>query len=390
MSTVKINLSSKDCSGISLLTANTNTTATITSTTCFKANGYYKLQLRVQVVKDGKRFQQKKTVKFNKNTTLNQAVNQMIALRVKIYDSLKDGTTQELRLGSIGKDPTETLNIIFDKYIEAKKKVLAPKTIGSYVSFYDTWIRNAIGSYEINTINESHLQTIVNKVLSKRAPKTAKTLKEILNPIFKKYFYSGTIHSNPVELLEFKKFDNVVNPDLSDKEIKALYSSIYSYGVEPYRSIFIWLSTGRRVNEVLSLKWEDIYFATERFTIKADNNKAKKNMVYVLDEDLLSTLKSLKQGSGYIFHSIKDKNKKMHNDTIKRHWKYILENAGIGHLRIHDLRHIVGLKLVNAGVSLEVIASVLGHTTTSITKRYSKVRTKTAADALAQFKELVK
>jgi len=47
-------------------------------------------------------------------------------------------------------------------------------------------------------------------------------------------------------------------------------------------------------------------------------------------------------------------------------------------------------ELVNAGVSLEVIASVLGHTTTAVTKRYSNVRTKTAAKAMKQFKDMVK
>jgi integrase len=132
-----------------------------------------------------------------------------------------------------------------------------------------------------------------------------------------------------------------------------------------------------------------------------ENNKAGKRMEYLLDDDLLHVVNHIPKNGVYLFPAIKNQNNKMHNDTIKKHWLKILTNANlvkidektknvIPLIRIHDLRHIVGLKLVNAGVSLEVIASVLGHTTTNVTKRYSKVRMETAGKALSDFKKLIK
>jgi len=389
MKLVAIKLPNKDTSGLSLITTNTNIQNTVTETKSFKATGTYKIQLRVQAIKDGKKYQKKLTRSFNQKQTLLQAINIMSTLRESIKEDLKDGTIIKQRATKIDQDKPITLNMAFDAVIQEKKNLLKAKTIKSYESFYMTWIRNGIGTQQIQNITREQLQTVVNAILKIRAPRTAKTLKEILNPIFKKYVYLGILQSNPVELLEFKKFYNVKNPDLNDEEIKALYKAIYEYDVEPFRSIFIWLATGRRVNEVLTLRWEDINLEKKLFTIKAEDNKAGKVMQYELDDDLLATLYPIKK-SGYVFPSIKDKNKKMHNDTIKRHWFKILKNANLEKIRIHDLRHIVGLKLVNAGVSLEVIASVLGHTTTSITKRYSNVRTKTAATALKQFKEMIK
>jgi len=361
----------------------------------FKPTSDFTMMLRVTSQSGLRRIQKKKTHKFNKKQTLLQAVDTMIDYRTEITKQLKDGTItkhRDLKAIGINNDLSgqSTLNEIFSDYAETKKSVLKEKTIKSYVGFYNTWIKVAIGNKPIKEITQEQLQAIVNMVLKDRAPKTAKTLKEVLNPIFKQYWRRGEINSNPVELLVFKKFDNVVNPDLMDDEIKRLYEEIYDYNAEPYRSIFIWLSTGRRVNEVLSLTWEDINMAKKEFTIRADNNKAGRSMTYHMDDDLMGTLDGIKRRTGYLFPAIKDQNNKMHNDTLKRHWKKILENANIEHLRIHDLRHIVGLKLVNAGVSLEVIASVLGHTTVSITKRYSKVRTETATKAMAKFKELIK
>ena len=389
MNIVPIKITTKDTSGLSLFIANTNITETVTELKSFKASGTYKIQLRVQAVKDGKKYQKKVIKSFNKKQTLLQAINSMIALKESIKADLKDGTITKQRATKVNQNKPITLNMAFDATIEQKRSILKVKTLKSYQSFYNTWVRNNIGTQHIKDITKEQLQTIVNSIIKIRASRTAKTLKEVLNPTFKQYLHLGLIDTNPIELLEFKKFYNVKNPDLSDEQIKDLYSAIYEYDVEPYRSIFIWLSTGRRVNEVLTLRWENINIEKRTFTITADDNKAGREMKYEIDDDLLSTLYPAKK-KGYVFHSIKDSNKKMHNDTIKRHWLHILDNAGLENIRIHDLRHIVGLKLVNAGFSLEVIASLLGHTTTSITKRYSNVRTKTAADALSQFKNMIK
>ena len=70
---------------------------------------------------------------------------------------------------------------------------------------------------------------------------------------------------------------------------------------------------------------------------------------------------------------------------IRGHWAKLLKSANIDHLRIHDLRHIIGSDLVSNNFTLEEVAQVLGHTSTSVTKRYSKVRQEKANEALDSF-----
>lgn len=407
MKLVKIEIPNKDCRGMSLVEEDNFPLDIISDIKQFKPSNSYKLQLRVTISTEYQKHQKKITKVFNKNQTLLQAISFMNAQRDGIQNSLKDGSIQKERIAkklsrnSGLLDGNSCLNDIFDDYIQGKKNTLKAKTVLSYEGFYNSWLREGVGTLKIANISRADLQNVVHKILSLRAPRTAKTLKEVINPIFKNFVHSGFITSNPVELLEFKKFDNVKNPEVTDEQIKALYGAINNYDTEPFRSIFVWLATGRRVNEVLSLKWSDINLNSCTYTVLPENNKAGKRMEYVLDDDLLHVVNTLPKKSQYIFPAIKNPNLKMHNDTIKKHWIKILTNANLVNIdeknnkvipliRIHDLRHIVGLKLVNAGISLEVIASVLGHTTTNITKRYSKVRTETAGKALSQFKELIK
>ena len=60
-----------------------------------------------------------------------------------------------------------------------------------------------------------------------------------------------------------------------------------------------------------------------------------------------------------------------HVVEIKKSWAALLERAGIKKLRLHDLRHSFASQLVNSGASLELIGSLLGHSSPTTTARYS-------------------
>lgn len=58
---------------------------------------------------------------------------------------------------------------------------------------------------------------------------------------------------------------------------------------------------------------------------------------------------------------------------IQRYFQRAKAIAGIDRkFRFHDLRHTFGLNLASAGVSLQVIARCLGHSTTKMAERYAR------------------
>jgi integrase len=60
-----------------------------------------------------------------------------------------------------------------------------------------------------------------------------------------------------------------------------------------------------------------------------------------------------------------------HRNMLRRHWLPALERAGIDRARQHDLRHSYASWLAQDGVSMTVIAALLGHSETTVTARYS-------------------
>lgn len=343
----------------------------------------FKLALRVtHVNQSGVRTQTKKIFNFSKKITFLQALREVSSYRETLLKKLKEGAHKEIKI----KIPT--LKQAWEDFKEMKKNQLSPNTLVSYESFINKWVLSKpdLAKTPIDKVTTKQLQSIVNEILNLgMSPRTAKSLKETLRPLFKRYVLEGTLKLNPADLLQLPKFDNEVTVELSDEKIKELYELLYNYPLEPFRSMFIWLSHGRRLNEILSLEWSDINLDNNTYTIKFENNKVRKPMTYKLSSELLETLDAIGiEKNGYVFHALTNKNNKMNKGTIRNHWEKVLEQLG-EHLRMHDLRHLIGGTLVSNGKTLEQVASVLGHTSTSVTKRYSKVRQEVAAESLDDF-----
>ncbi|ROP33687.1 tyrosine-type recombinase/integrase [Couchioplanes caeruleus] len=56
------------------------------------------------------------------------------------------------------------------------------------------------------------------------------------------------------------------------------------------------------------------------------------------------------------------------------------EQAGLGRVTPHQLRHTLATQAINRGMSLEAIAALLGHRSLSVTRVYARIADRTVAD----------
>jgi integrase len=337
----------------------------------------FKLRFKV----DNKTAERKVTV-YSK--TYKGALKEVIARREDFINQLKDGKLEQVRVKKL------TLDDGMKEYLNYKGSSLKPLTLKYYEQTYGKWIKPKLGKKVLTNITLNDLQSIVNTMLKKgMAPRTTQSIKQIMRPLFKYFADKGLLQGNPAALIQIPKFDNTVQLSITDEEITSLYQAIQEYPIEPFRTLFMWLSEGRRLNELLSLEWKHIDFEHYSYSIVSTKNKAGITMQYKLRENIADALENFEQVSSYVFHALTDHTQSMSKDTVRTHWKKLLKNANIEYLRIHDLRHILGSELVSNNHTLEEVAQVLGHTSTSVTKRYSKVRQTKANEALDSFFERV-
>lgn len=62
-------------------------------------------------------------------------------------------------------------------------------------------------------------------------------------------------------------------------------------------------------------------------------------------------------------------------------WSRLRREAGLPHLRIHDLRHQYASFLVNSGRTLYEVQQILGHSDPSVTQRYAHLSSRSLQEA---------
>jgi len=157
-----------------------------------------------------------------------------------------------------------------------------------------------------------------------------------------------------------KSRDRDLYPDLSQQE--------FADYLHPM--ILISINTGLRRGEVFSLKWENVNFERAMITIEGMYAKSGKTRHIPINSEALRVLKSWRTqsgGSNLVFAN-KDGSQ---FDTVKKSWANLLEKAEIKNFRWHDLRHHFASKLVMAGVDLNTVRELLGHSDMAMTLRYA-------------------
>jgi len=116
------------------------------------------------------------------------------------------------------------------------------------------------------------------------------------------------------------------------------------------------LDTGMRRGEITSQRWEDVDFSRKLLFVTRSKTPEGESREIPLTERLFDLLANIRQSEGIIIGFRGEPVR-----IIKRSWKTALKNAGVRHMRFHDLRHTFNTRLMEAGVMQEVRMALMGH-----------------------------
>ncbi|PTQ79287.1 site-specific integrase [Nitrosomonas ureae] len=189
------------------------------------------------------------------------------------------------------------------------------------------------------------------------------------------------LDKNPVARIPLYFEDNRVENYLSDTELERLLTVLHANRNSPVSLIALFaLSTGCRMQEIMSLKWLDVDLVKGVLTIRATNSKSKRLRTVPLNQTALEVLNQLNTQGKFEYLFI-NRLTGMPYRNIHKVWNRLREKAGLKHLRFHDLRHTHASIMVNNGISLYSVQQILGHSDPKVTMRYAHLSTKTLQEA---------
>jgi integrase len=139
--------------------------------------------------------------------------------------------------------------------------------------------------------------------------------------------------------------------------------------------------TGARVSEILTTRWEHLDAARGCLSLPQSKTGAKDVYLSPAALEILNGI-DRSSGSSWIIPGA-DPTKPLVNLT--KPWFRVREQAKLGDVRLHDLRHSFASVGVAGGLTLPILGALLGHTQPATTARYAHL----AADPLRQAVDLI-
>jgi integrase len=163
------------------------------------------------------------------------------------------------------------------------------------------------------------------------------------------------------------------------------YAEWRAYG--PYTDhltpiVLLALNTGMRRGELFAMRWADVDLTRAIVTVRGGDAKSGQTRHIPLNTEAVAVLSAWKTGAAADLVFAGRDGEAM--DDIKTAWLKLAKAAKLENFRFHDLRHTFASKLVQAGVDLNTVRELLGHTDIKMTLRYAHLAPEHKAAAVAK------
>ncbi|MEL0244312.1 MAG: tyrosine-type recombinase/integrase [Flavobacteriaceae bacterium] len=266
----------------------------------------------------------------------------------------------------------------FKNFIESEKKY-SKHTVSAYVNDLEEFNKFLkINSVKLNEkLNYSFVRQWIVE-LSENGLSTRSINRKIssLKSYFNFLIAINKLNVSPLKLHRNLKVDPKIIIPFNEREMDKVFEIFNNNSGKLDRDfliIEILYSTGIRRDELINLKFEDIYF--EQGLIKVLGKRNKERLVPVLP-NLLSKIKKYSSNNSinsYLFKSINGK--KISPSTIYRIVKkYFRQISSKNKISPHVLRHSFATHMINNGADINSVKEILGHSSLASTQIYTKIK----------------
>ena len=286
----------------------------------------------------------------------------------------------------------EWLRLWYDLYAEPNVR---PTTAASYRRSIELYVIPRIGDIKLNRLTSRELQKLykdllengrLREVQKEKNPglssSTVRGIHMMLHNALDRAVKERLILRNPTEDCIIPKLEKKEMKILHPEDIKAYLTAAERRGVLPM--FYLELVSGVRKGELVALLWDDLDM--ERRTISVSkqalsrpggeivvNRPKTENSIRAVSipqeaVDLLVEEHKKHPDNPYMFPSPKTGGMYYPDSVVNLH-KKLLQDAGLEHIRFHDLRHTFATMALQNGVDVKTVSSMLGHYDAGFTLR---------------------
>lgn len=331
----------------------------------------------------------KETGKRSKMTTATKLKPEALKFLSNFKENLKqrnhDSELRKHKIFNLSDLKTAILNEVQENTSPSNLRVYNVLFKG-IIEFYGDVPIKKITFEEIERYKSARLQSVskatVNKDLS--------TLKSIFNFALNR----GWVKSNPVSKVKKIIIEEKKHLSFEPGQVKKILDNINNVNLK--NIVLFALYTGCRLNEIINLQWCDINFNDKTISIQNKKNfktKTGKNRIIPISDNLQTLINtlftrnndnkvlSMINPNDYIFQN--PNRYKLTKNYISNLFKTVLRRLDFEEkYHFHCLRHTYITSMIKAGVSINYVKELAGHSNIQTTMLYVHLVTNDLRDAV--------
>ena len=243
------------------------------------------------------------------------------------------------------------------------KPNVRPNTAEYYRRLIDCHVIPYIGHIKLNKLTTRDIQKLYNdlkdhgrvrEVQKAKNPGLSSSyvrgLHMMLHNCLERARKERLIMRNPTEDCIIPKVEKKEMKILRQEDISAYLKAADARGVLPM--FFLELTSGLRKGELVALLWTDLDVERKTLSVSKQAVRAEGGEIKVTRPKTATSIRKIsipQEAVDLLIHSV-----------VNLHAK-ILKDAGLEHLRFHDLRHTFATMALQNGVDVKTVSNMLGH-----------------------------
>jgi integrase len=310
-----------------------------------------------------------------------------------IHGSMREAQsylTRKLRERELGRDlegAKITLNEYLDRWLEtAVRPRVRPKTFQDYQGMLHRYVRPILGERVLAGLRPLDLQTMYLQMTERGlSARTVRYAHVVVKSAMQQAVRWRLLLENSADRLKVPQQQRNEMRALTVDQARTFLKAVEGTKYGPVLAVA--LTTGMRPSEYLGLKWQDIDWARQTISIVrsirrlngkwcfSDTKRSRSRRPIKLQGWIVARLRDLQtkasahdlcpEGHDLVFKA--PSGQPINADYLAKHFRSILDLAGLPRIRLYDLRHSAATIALAAGVSPKVVSEQLGHASTAFT-----------------------
>ena len=303
-----------------------------------------------------------------------------------------------------------TVGEYLEKWLrESVKGRVKNRTYEGYEGNVRRYLVPRLGAIPLGKLTTQHVQVMESELLEggglKGKPLSAQTVLQAHRVLTKALNDTATLNidkPNVAQSVKPPRPSKFEHQTLDWDDVQAFVDGISDHSFRTL--VLLAIQTGLRRSELLGLQWRDAYLSAGMLSVRRaliklpsgelelNEPKSRRGRVVHLPPESVGELEiHRKRGGGeqtgngnFVFcHS---DGSPLDPDLVTQAFKRMAKRAGLGQLRLHDLRHTHASLMLSKGIHLKIVSERLGHSNIGITgDLYSHVLPSVQEEAVSQF-----